>query len=73
MLLFISSLNSFSIFTTSLLNSMSVRLQKSVYLLTALGEFSYCFNWEWSELLHLSCVFLFCGGGALPMARQGLP
>ena len=36
-LLFISSLNSFSIFNTSLFNSMSVRLQRSVSLLTALG------------------------------------
>ena len=45
-LLFISSLNSFSIYTISLLNSKSVRLQRSVSLLIALGEFSYCFNWE---------------------------
>ena len=26
-----------------------------------------------SELLHLVCVFLFRGGGALPVAGQGLP
>ena len=26
-----------------------------------------------SELLHLACYFLFRGGGALPVARQGLP
>lgn len=26
-----------------------------------------------SELLHLASVFLFRGGGALSMARQGLP
>ena len=58
--LFQSSLNSFRIFTLSLLNSKSVRLQRSVSLLTALGEFSCCFNWEFiSEVLHLACVFLF--------------
>ena len=63
--LFQSSLNSFRIFTMSLLNSKSVRLQRSVSLLTALGEFSCCFNWEFiSEVLHLACVFLFFSGVA---------
>uniref|UniRef100_A0A4X1UK17 Uncharacterized protein n=1 Tax=Sus scrofa TaxID=9823 RepID=A0A4X1UK17_PIG len=56
-LLLISSLNSFSIFNTSLLNSMSVRLQRSVSLLSALGEFSCSFNWEWFLCFFILFVF----------------
>ena len=59
MLLFIYSLNSFSIFTVSLLNSKSIRLQRSVSLLTALGEFSGCFNWEWFLSFFILFVFFF--------------
>ena len=42
---FIFTLNSFSIFTTSLWNSVSVRLQRSVSLFSASCEFC-SFNWE---------------------------
>ena len=58
-LLFISYLNSFSIFTISLLNSKSVRLQRSVSLLTALGDFSCCFNLEWFLCFFIVLVFSF--------------
>ena len=58
-LLFISSCNSFSIFTISLLNSKCVRLQSSVSLFTALGEFSYCFNWEWFLSFFILLVIFF--------------
>ena len=43
----IFSLNSLSILTISLLNSMSVRMQNSVSLFAASCEFSCSFNWEW--------------------------
>ena len=56
-LLFICSLNSFSSFTISHLNSKCVRLQRSVSLLTALGEFSCCFNWECFLSFFLLLVF----------------
>ena len=63
-LLFISSLNSFSIFNTSLLNSVSVRLQRSVSLLTALSEFSCSFNWEsFLSFFVLLVFFFFCEFG----------
>ena len=58
-LLLISSLNSFSIFTLSLLNSRSVRLQRSVSLLTALGEVSYWFNWGWFLSFFILLVVFF--------------
>ena len=58
-LLLISSINSFSIFNTSLLNSMSVRLQRSVSLLSALDEFSYSFNWECFLCFFILLVFFF--------------
>ena len=58
-LLFSFSLNSFNIFTISLLNSKSVRLQSSVSLLTALGEFSCWFNWEWFLSVFILLVIFF--------------
>ena len=65
-LLFISSLNSLifslnsvNIFTISLLNSVSIRLHKCVSVLTALGEFSCCFNWEWFLSFFILLVFFF--------------
>ena len=36
-----------SVLSLSLLNSRSVKLQRSVSLLTSLGEFSCWFNWVW--------------------------
>ena len=58
---FVFTLNSFIVFPISLLNLVSVRLQRSVSLFGASGEFSCYFNWEW----FLSCFillifFLFC-------------
>src|SRR5512147_2977968 len=58
-LLFISSLNSFSIFTISLLNFRSVRLQRSVSLLTVLGEFSCWFDWGWFLSFFILLVVFF--------------
>ena len=55
-------LNALSIFTISLLNSKSVRLQRSDSLLIALGEFSSCFNWEWFLSFFIVLVF-FCEFG----------
>ena len=40
-------LNSFSIFITSFLNLVSVRLQRSVSLFAHSWEFSCSFNWDW--------------------------
>ena len=63
-MLFISALNSFifilysfSIFTISLLNSVSIGLQRSVSLFVASGEFSCSFNWEWFFIL---LIFFLC-------------
>jgi len=68
--LFISSLNSFSIFTISLLKSKSVRLQRSVSLLIALGEFSCCFNWEWFLSFFILLVFFFfCEFGEVKLCQ----
>ena len=58
-LLFISILNSFSYFHC-FLNSVSVRLQRSVSLFTPSGEFSYSFNWEWFLCFIFLIFFLFC-------------
>ena len=57
--MFIYSLNSFSIFTISLLNFKSLSLQSSVSLLTALGEFSCWFNWEWFLSFFILLVIFF--------------
>ena len=61
MLPLIYVLNSFSIFTTSLLNLVSVRLQRSVSLFAPSVEFSCSFNWEWFlSFFILLIFFLFC-------------
>ena len=55
----IFSLNSSSIFTTYPLNSVSVRLQRSVLLFAASGEFFCSFNWEWLLSFFILLMF-FC-------------
>ena len=43
------------------LNSVSVRLQRSVSLFSPSGEFSCSFNWEWLLSFFLLLIFfLFC-------------
>ena len=55
-----TSLNSFSIFTISFVNSVSVRLQRSISLFAPLGEFC-SFNWEWLPSFFILLIFfLFC-------------
>ena len=57
---FIFTLYSFSVFTLYLLNSVSIRLQRSVSLFAASGEF-YSFNWERLLSSFISHIFfLFC-------------
>ena len=53
------SLNFFSIFLISLLNSVSVRLQRSVSLFAATCEFSCSFNWEWFLRFFICLCFSF--------------
>ena len=56
--LLIAFLNSFSIFIIPLLNSVSVRLKKSVSLFVLSREFSVYFNWEWFLCFFLLLIFL---------------
>ena len=42
----IAFLNSFSIFIISFLNSVSIRLKRSLSLFVLLGDFSWSFNWK---------------------------
>ena len=56
----IFTLNSFSILTVFFLNSVSIRLQRSVSLFAPSGEFSFFFNWEWFlNFFILLIVFFF--------------
>ena len=56
--LLIAFLNSFSIFIIPLLNSVSVRLKKSVSLFVLSREFSVYFSWEWFLCFFLLLIFL---------------
>ena len=58
-LLVILSPHSFSIFTISLVDSKSVKHQRSVSLLPDLGEFSCSFNQEWFLSFFILLVFSF--------------